>query len=304
MFNIIISIIASGISVPCARAFRYWNEYPYSGTGLVLASAFLFIPVTDWPDAWQYNIPSFEMGYIHPVCPWYKQWTGIHPQVHTAGGEMGTPFTSILLAVKRDTPCTFILLAVERNTTLQPVCPYCWQWKRIPWKSILAVEKRIQPQCHRPYCWWLKGIQPASPYCWHWKWTQHACPYTAGSGRDTPCTSIDGCWLFYSCYHMLMLDCRTKFSPASAFLPVTNCPSPASAFRHQGRSGTAGHPPVKGMLLCEAAAQDLAHVEEARRGRGKGTVLPTLWWTFSQSRKNSAAKEKSVPPVILTFWAK
>ncbi len=29
--------------------------------------------------------------------------------------------------------------------------------------------------------------------------------------------------------------------PASAFLPVFNCISPASAFRHQGQSGTSGH---------------------------------------------------------------
>jgi hypothetical protein len=33
-------------------------------------------------------------------------------------------------------------------------------------------------------------------------------------------------------------QCREKVSPASAFLPVVN---PASAFHHQGRSGTAGH---------------------------------------------------------------
>jgi hypothetical protein len=32
-----------------------------------------------------------------------------------------------------------------------------------------------------------------------------------------------------------------KFSPASAFRPVFNSLSPASAFRHQGQSGTAGH---------------------------------------------------------------
>jgi hypothetical protein len=32
-----------------------------------------------------------------------------------------------------------------------------------------------------------------------------------------------------------------KVSSASAFLPEVSCFSPASAFRHQGQSGTAGH---------------------------------------------------------------
>jgi hypothetical protein len=32
-----------------------------------------------------------------------------------------------------------------------------------------------------------------------------------------------------------------KVSPAPAFLPVVNCLSPESAFRHQGQSKTAGH---------------------------------------------------------------
>jgi hypothetical protein len=32
-----------------------------------------------------------------------------------------------------------------------------------------------------------------------------------------------------------------KISPESAFLPVLNCLSLASAFRHQGQPGTAGH---------------------------------------------------------------
>jgi hypothetical protein len=107
------------------------------------------IPVRDW--FWHQHFCSFQYRtdpmpdsptfrhlkteYIHPACPCYKQWTGIHPQVHTAGGEMGIPFTSILLAVERDTPCTSILISVEkRDTSLQPVCPYCWQWKRITLK--------------------------------------------------------------------------------------------------------------------------------------------------------------------------
>ncbi len=37
-----------------------------------------------------------------------------------------------------------------------------------------------------------------------------------------------------------MPECWRKVSPASAFLPAVNF-GPASAFRHQGQSGTAGH---------------------------------------------------------------
>jgi hypothetical protein len=34
---------------------------------------------------------------------------------------------------------------------------------------------------------------------------------------------------------------KERVSPASAFLRLVNCVSPASAFRHQGESGTASH---------------------------------------------------------------
>jgi hypothetical protein len=55
------------------------------------------------------------------------------------------------------------------------------------------------------------------------------------------------CWC-YTCYmmsktHMKLPECRSagkKVSAASAFLPLVNCLSPASAFRHQGKSGTSG----------------------------------------------------------------
>ncbi len=43
---------------------------------------------------------------------------------------------------------------------------------------------------------------------------------------------------------LLKSVCRNtgeKISPESAFLRLVNCASPASAFRHQAHSGTAGH---------------------------------------------------------------
>ncbi len=36
-------------------------------------------------------------------------------------------------------------------------------------------------------------------------------------------------------------ECGKKIGPASAFSPTVNFVSPASVFRHQGQSGTAGH---------------------------------------------------------------
>jgi hypothetical protein len=38
-----------------------------------------------------------------------------------------------------------------------------------------------------------------------------------------------------------MPDCLEKVIRAKAILPFYNCVIPASAFRHQGQSGTAGH---------------------------------------------------------------
>jgi hypothetical protein len=49
---------------------------------------------------------------------------------------------------------------------------------------------------------------------------------------------------------------REKISPESAFLRLVNCASPASAFRHQAHSGTAGHvisPALPSMSISNAA---------------------------------------------------
>jgi hypothetical protein len=64
-------------------------------------------------------------------------------------------------------------------------------------------------------------------------YTLHA--HTAGAGRVTSWTFI--------LLMFVMPECRNAktISSASAFSPVANCLSPASAFRHQGQSGTAGH---------------------------------------------------------------
>jgi hypothetical protein len=59
------------ISQSGTGAFRYRTGSPYSGTGLVPASLFLIIPVPDWLNAGQFNIPAFNKG-VH---------------VHTAGGR-------------------------------------------------------------------------------------------------------------------------------------------------------------------------------------------------------------------------
>ncbi len=72
--------------------------------------------------------------------------------------------------------------------------------------------------------------------------------HTAGGGmeRDMPCTSIllavgkDTPWQLLMVLFLVydiekpMPECQKKVSPASAFLPVVGCLSPASAFRHKG----------------------------------------------------------------------
>ncbi len=61
---------------------------------------------------------------------------------------------------------------------------------------------------------------------------------TAGSEKfksDLPSTSVESCWWCNSCCMKLKKpESRRKVSPASAFLPIVSCLSPASAFRHQG----------------------------------------------------------------------
>jgi hypothetical protein len=41
-------------------SFRYRTGFPYSGIGLVQASAFLFVPVLNWPDAGQSGVVLFH----------------------------------------------------------------------------------------------------------------------------------------------------------------------------------------------------------------------------------------------------
>ncbi len=126
-----------------------WLDPPYSGTWLIPASAFLFIPVLDWPDAEQSDIPAFK-NTLH-------RWKRIH-----------TPCTYTLQSMDWDTPCTFALLVVERYT---PSCPYC----------LLAVENKSTLHVHM-YCWywwWWKIHQlhaqtagsgkVCNPAIWCWK---------------------------------------------------------------------------------------------------------------------------------------
>ncbi len=69
-------------------AFRYWTGFPFSGTGLILASEFLFILEPDWLDAGQSDISAFKSAV-------------------GGGGERDTQCTSKLQVVESDSPCTF-----------------------------------------------------------------------------------------------------------------------------------------------------------------------------------------------------
>ncbi len=72
-------------------AFRYRTGPPYSGTGLVPASEFLFIPVPNWLEAGQSDIPAF------------KKAVG-------GGGERDTQSTPKLQVVESDTPYLLMVL--------------------------------------------------------------------------------------------------------------------------------------------------------------------------------------------------
>ncbi len=126
-----------------------------SGTGLVPALAFLFIPVPDSPTFRHLN----KVNTLHNC-------TSI-----LLAEERDTPFTFKLLAVEGDTPSTSILLAVERHTpcTVHTACPHCRLWKwRHPARANCCWWKGRHPA--RPYCCQWKEMHPACPFCWLWQW--------------------------------------------------------------------------------------------------------------------------------------
>jgi hypothetical protein len=116
-----IDIDADAVGIPASGiSFWYRTGSTYSGTGLVLALAFLIIPVLDLPFSGQSGIPAFrhfKQGIHTPCTSTLLAMDGDTPCMFTLlVVERYTPCTSILLAVERDTPCTSILLAVERDT--------------------------------------------------------------------------------------------------------------------------------------------------------------------------------------------
>jgi hypothetical protein len=71
------------------EALRYRTGSPYSGTGLVpITSEFFFIPVPDWLDTGQSDIPAFKKA--------------------VSGGERKSQCTSKLQVVESETSCTSI----------------------------------------------------------------------------------------------------------------------------------------------------------------------------------------------------
>jgi hypothetical protein len=96
-----------------------------------------------------------------------------------------------------DTPCTSVLKAMDCDT---------------PCTFTLLVVNRIHPA--RPYCRWWKGIHPAR-------------------SMSFILLEYDVEKIIRKCRNTGILECRKKVSPKSAFLPVLNCLSPTSAFRHR-----------------------------------------------------------------------
>jgi hypothetical protein len=77
------------------RAFWYWTGSPYSGTGLVLASAFFYIPVPVNPGLrklyeggkmYILHVHTTALVERHPECS-YSSWWSDTLYVHTTGGR-------------------------------------------------------------------------------------------------------------------------------------------------------------------------------------------------------------------------
>jgi hypothetical protein len=151
---------------------------------------------------------------------------------------MGTPCTSILLAVDRDTPCKSILLAMERDTQCTSILLEVEI--HTPW--ILHVNTSVCGNgytlhvlfigcakgytlhvhtdaggygyaLHRPYCWRRKRRHLACPYCLLWNCTSYV-KYEVRSPKFI--------WAHvYSCTHWL----RSRNSPLPpdwAYIHVPN----------------------------------------------------------------------------------
>ncbi len=76
-----------------------------------------------------------------------------------------------------------------------------------------------------------KGIHPARPYCWL---RECLVVYTLHVHRQLLMVLFLLFEIEQSYVNVGMSEYRRKVSPASTFLPVVSCISPASAFRHQG----------------------------------------------------------------------
>ncbi len=88
MAGIGIEVDAAGIGIPASCiAVRYRTGSSYSGIGMVQASAFLFIPVPDWLDAGQSDIPAFKKRGTLCTSTFWWLWKRYAVHVQTAGSR-------------------------------------------------------------------------------------------------------------------------------------------------------------------------------------------------------------------------
>jgi hypothetical protein len=108
-------------------------------------------------------------------------------------------------------------------------CDWLYDWLA----STLIEGPGIHPA--HPYCWRWKGIHPAHPYCCQWK----GHPLHVQNEEEVESVlSIDGWWWW--CFSWCTVWCWK--SDVNAGMPECRRKvSPASAFRYQGQSCTAGH---------------------------------------------------------------
>ncbi len=132
-----------------------------------------------------------------------------------------------------------------------PFCCRQWRWIHLTCRTLSMEEMGMGIPCN-PYSWWGKGHTRHIHTAGSEKGYSCTSILHAGVGRNTPCTfKLQVVERDTFCRFILTVLCwkirsigqnaRKKVSPSSAFLPSVNCFSPASAFWHQGRSGTTGH---------------------------------------------------------------
>ncbi len=165
-------------------AFRYRTGSSYSGIGMVPASAFLFIPVPDWLDAGQSDIPAFKKRGALCTSTFWWLWKGYAVHVQTAGS--GKCYT---LHVHRQLLMVLFLLCDIEKSNVNAGMP---EGKVSPASAILPVVSFLSP---------VSAFRHHGSIRYRWSRISPTLPsYVEMVPMGFPNKSIDACtWWIYTC---------------------------------------------------------------------------------------------------------